>query len=298
VSYAVIGATGNTGKQVAEGLLEQGKDVRAIARKAARLEPLADKGAKIHEGSIMDSAFLTRAFNGVSAVYAMIPPDVFVPDARAGYGRFGDAIVTALKAAEVKYVVSLSAQGANLPEKTGPIAGLFDQEQRLNRLTDVNVVHLRATFFMENLLQNIPAIKAEGIISTPLRSDLPLAMISARDIGDAAVHHLRALDFEGHVVHDLLGPRDFTMSETTRVLGNAIGKPELKYVQTPYAQAAQAMIAAGFSKGMARSFVELYRAYNDGLIAMPARTTENTTHTTMEEFGAVFGAAFRGSPWE
>ena len=298
MSYAVIGATGNTGKQVVEGLLEQGKDVRAIARKAARLAPLTDKGVKIHEGSIMDASFLTRAFDGVSAVYAMIPPDVFVPDARAGYGRFGEAITTALKAAGVKYVVSLSGQGADLPEKTGPMAGLHDQEQRLNRLAGVNVVHLRATFFMENLLQNIPAIKAQGIISTPLRSDLPLAMISARDIGNAAVQHLSTLDFEGHVVHDLLGPRDFTMNETTRVLGNAIGKPELKYVQAPYTQAVQSMLAAGFSDGMARSFVELYRAYNDGLIAMPARTTENTTRTTMEEFSSVFGTTFRGSPWE
>ena len=37
MSYAIIGATGNTGGRVVEGLLAQGKEVRAIARTAAKL---------------------------------------------------------------------------------------------------------------------------------------------------------------------------------------------------------------------------------------------------------------------
>ena len=195
----------------------------------------------------------------------------------------------------MKHVASLSSQGANLPDKTGPIAGLYDQEQRLNRLTGVNVVHLRATFFMENLLQNIPIIKAYGTITTPLRSDLPMAMIATRDIGDAAVKQLLDLDFRGHVVHDLLGPRNVTMNEATAVLGKAIGKPELKYAQASYADAEKGMLGAGISAGVSRSFIEMYRAFNDGIITMPARTAKNTTPTTLEEFSAVFAEAFRAS---
>jgi len=295
MSYAVIGASGNTGRRVVEGLLAQGAEVRAIARTAMKLAPLAKKGVRIYEGSIVDSGFLTDVFDGVSAVYSMIPPDLSVPDVRAYYGKLGESIATALTATGVKYVVSLSSQGANLTDKTGPIAGLHDQEQRLNKLSGVNVVHLRATFFMENLLQNIPVIKSLGVMATPLRGDLSVGMIATRDIGDAAVQHLLAMDFQGHVVHDLLGPRNVTMDEAARILGKAIGKPDLKYVQAPYAQAEQSMRAAGISAGVARTFTEMYRAFNEGLITMLARTAGNTTPTTLESFSAVFAAAFRKS---
>lgn len=192
----------------------------------------------------------------------------------------------------MQHVVSLSSQGAQLPDRTGPIAGLYDQEQRLNQLAGVNVVHLRATFFMENLLQNIPIIKAHGIVATPLRGDLALGMIATRDIGDAAVRHLLDLDFNGHAVHDLLGPRDVTMNEATQVLGAAVGKPDLKYVQASYADAEKGMLAAGISAGVARTFVEMYQAFNDGLIKMPARTAKNTTATTLDAFSVTFAAAF------
>ena len=292
MNYAVIGASGNTGKRVMEGLLVQDKKVRAIARTAAKLAPLAKKGAQIYEGSIEDTSFLTKALNGVGAVYTMLPPNLTVPDVRAYYGRLGESIVKAIKTTGVKYVVNLSSQGAHLHDKTGPIAGLHDQEQRLNGLEGVNVVHLRAAFFMENLLQNIPIIKAHGIIATPLQGDLQMPMIATRDIGDAATNHLLSLNFHGHIVHDILGPRDVTMNEATRIMGKAIGKPDLRYVQAPYAQAEQAMIAAGLSIGVVHSFIEMYRAFNDGLIAKPVRTDANTTPTTLEAFATVFATAF------
>ncbi len=292
MTYAVIGASGNTGRRVAEGLLAKGKDVRVIARSPEKLAPLAKKGATIHAGSMLDSAFLTGVFRGVSAVYTMMPPDMSVPDVRAYYGQLGASVAAALKAAGVTHVVSLSSQGANLSDKTGPIAGLHDHEQRLNRLEGVNVVHLRATYFMENLLQAIPTIKTYGIVATPLRPDLRLAMIATRDIGDAAVRHLLDLDFQGQEVHDLLGPRDISMNEAARVLGKAIGKPDLAYMQAPYADAEKAMVAAGISSGVARSFVEMYRAFNEGIVTMPARTAQNTTPTTLKAFATAFAAAF------
>lgn len=295
MNFAVIGASGNTGKRVAEALLKQGKEVRAIGRRAAKLAPLAKQGAKICEGSIADTAFLTEVFGGATAVYVMLPPDLSVPGVRAYYRRLGEPIATAMRAAGVKHVVSLSSQGANLSDKTGPIAGLYDQEQRLNKLDGVNVVHLRATFFMENLLQNIPVIKAHGVITTPLRGDLPMPMIATRDIGDAAVKHLLDLDFRGHVVHDLLGQRAVTMNEATAILGKAIGKPGLKYVQASYADAEKGMLAAGISGGVAGAFIEMYRAFNDSLITMPARTAVSTTPTTLEEFSAVFATAFQAA---
>jgi uncharacterized protein YbjT (DUF2867 family) len=44
--YVVIGATGNTGKVVAEKLLEKGEKVRVVGRDAKRLERFTQKGAE------------------------------------------------------------------------------------------------------------------------------------------------------------------------------------------------------------------------------------------------------------
>jgi uncharacterized protein YbjT (DUF2867 family) len=43
--YVITGATGQTGRPIVEKLLAQGKQVRAIARSAEHLKPLAAKGA-------------------------------------------------------------------------------------------------------------------------------------------------------------------------------------------------------------------------------------------------------------
>lgn len=95
MSYAVIGASGNTGERVVKGLLAQGKEVRALGRTKAKLAPLEKQGAILYAGSIADAAFLTKAFAGVTAVYAMVPPDLSVSDVRAYYGRLGETIATA-----------------------------------------------------------------------------------------------------------------------------------------------------------------------------------------------------------
>ena len=154
--YAITGATGNIGSKVAEILLARGEKVRVIGRDAARLRTPVSKGAEAAVGDMKDAAFLTKTFSGVDAVFTMIPPDYTAADFRVYQNRIGANISDAITKAGVKYVVNLSSQGAELPAGTGPVLGLHDQEERLNKLAGVNVLHLRPTYFMENLLMNIP----------------------------------------------------------------------------------------------------------------------------------------------
>jgi hypothetical protein len=37
----------------------------------------------------------------------------------------------------------------------------------------------------------------------------------------------------GYTVREVLGRRDYSMSETTRMIGESIGRPDLPYVQFP-----------------------------------------------------------------
>ena len=154
--------------------------------------------------------------------------------------------------------------GAHQPERTGVVLGLHDQEQRLNELAGVNVLHLRPSFFMENLLGNIGVIKGMGVNGSALAADVSMPLIATPDIGAVAAQRLLKLDFTGKSALELLGPRNYTMREVTAVLGAAIGKPELTYVQFPPAAAIQGMTGAGFSPDVAAKMVELQESMNDG----------------------------------
>jgi uncharacterized protein YbjT (DUF2867 family) len=289
----ITGATGKTGSIVADTLLAKGHQVRVIGRDADKLKRFTSKGAESAVGDVGNNAFTTKAFSGADAVYALIPPSVAVPDFRAYQKKIGESIIGAIKGSGVKHIVHLSSQGANLAAGTGPIVGLHDQEERLNRLDGVNVLHLRPTYFMENLLMNIDMIKKMNIMGSAVRGDVKFAMIATKDIGAFAAERLAKRDFSGKSVRDLLGQRDLSLNEAAAIIGKKLGKPDLKYVAFPYDEAEKGMVAMGLTPDMSRLYIEMSKALNDGLFAVGIpRTKENTTPTPMEEFADVFAKMY------
>jgi uncharacterized protein YbjT (DUF2867 family) len=291
--YVITGATGNIGGKLAKMLLAEGKRVRVVGRNVDKLEALAQRGAEVCRGSLQDEAFLAETFQGAKAAYVMIPPNHQAENLRAYQNRVGEVIFTVLKNARVKYIVNLSSLGAHRPDKTGPILGLYDQEQRLNWLREANLVHLRPTFFMENLLNNIHLMKTKGINGTPLKGDLALPVVATKDIARVASEYLLGLGFKGVLVRELLGQRNITMTEMTQILGKAIGLDNLQYVQLSYEDAMRSMIEAGFSRDVAQSLLQLYMSINQGIVILGnKRTNNNTTETPFEEFAETFAAAY------
>ena len=283
--YVITGATGNTGSVIAETLLAQGEKVRIISRSPERLGRFVEKGAEPFVADVTDTAALSRAFQGALAVYTMVPPVYNAADPLGEILRVGSALAAAVEKARVSYVVNLSSVGAHLAEKAGPVSGLHAVEQMLNRIAGANVLHVRAAFFLENLFFSIDLIKSMGIMGGSLRGDLPLPFIATRDIGAVAAEALRKRNFTGKQTRELLGQRDVTMSEIAAVIGKAIGKPELRYVQFSYAQAGQAMQQMGMSASVAKALNEMYAAINDGLMApLEKRSAQNTTPTSIETF--------------
>lgn len=293
--YAVVGATGNTGRVVAEALLAAGEDVQVVGRTEERLQPLVGKGAEAFVGSVDDAQAMTLAFSGAVGLYCLIPPCYDVPDFRAYQRKVSESLAAAVHRAGVEYVINLSSVGAQHTEGTGPIAGLREQEDRLNALEGVNVLHLRAGWFMENFLMSVETVRSMGVLGTPVRGDVPIPMIATRDVGSYAAERLLKLDFSGKSTRELLGPRDVTLAEAARALGAAIGNEDLGYAQLPYEDVEKRMMEMGISRGVAGLMSEMYRAFNDGLVApCEERAPENTTPTTIEEFAQVFARAYQG----
>ena len=294
--YVVLGATGNTGSVISNSLLLKGEKVRVVGRDAARLQRFVRKGAEAFTANVNDAAALTDAFNGARAAYLMLPPSMTSPDYRADQERESDAIAKAAKESGLRYAVNLSSYGAHVPEGTGPIAGLYALEQKLNAISGLNVLHLRAGYFMENNLAAISMIHGMGMFGHALQPDLKLPMIATRDIGDYAARRLLDLDFSGKQPRELLGERDLSMTEATAVIARGIGKPDLRYVQFPYEEVQQVLVQMGIPPKTAALFIEMYKAINAGVVApQEARSPENTTPTSFEKFVQdVFAPAYHG----
>jgi uncharacterized protein YbjT (DUF2867 family) len=114
--------------------------------------------------------------------------------------------------------------------------------------------------------------------------DVPLPMVSTRDVAEAAAAALRSRDWSDGEVRELLGPRDLTYTEATRILGTAIGRPDLPYVQLPGDEMAAALVGAGFTPDTAALHVEMGNAISAGtIIPQEGRTPRSTTRTRFED---------------
>jgi uncharacterized protein YbjT (DUF2867 family) len=288
--YVILGASGHTGSIIADFLLSKGEKVRVLGRDPGRLERFVRNGALAFTANVSDATVLTKALSGARAAYLMLPPVT----SRQDQERQSDAIAKAVKESGLRYAVHLSSYGAHVPEGTGPIAGLHSSEQKLNAIRDLNVLHLRAAYFMENNLAAIGMIRRTGIFAGALPPDLKLPMIATRDVGDYAAKRLLSLDFSGKQTRELLGERDLSMTELTAVIARGIGKPDLRYEQFPFDQVQLALTQMGIPPQTAAVYIEMYKAINAGVVAaQEPRSPENSTPTSFERFVQdVFAAAY------
>jgi uncharacterized protein YbjT (DUF2867 family) len=209
--------------------------------------------------------------------------------------RDSDAVAKAVKESGLRYAVHLSSYGAQVAQGTGPVSGLHSSEQKLNVIDGLNVLHLRAAYFMENNLAAIGMIHHIGIVGNALLPDLKLPMVATRDVGDYAGLRLLNLDFSGKQTREVLGERDLSMTETTAVIARGIGKPDLRYQQFSYDQVQQVLTQLGVPPKGAAMYIEMYKAINAGiLVPLEARSKENTSPTSIEQFVRdVFAAGYQ-----
>lgn len=287
--YVLMGASGNITSQAVGALLRQSERTRVIGRSAAALAPLRQRGAEIAVGDARDTDFLTHAFEGATAVYVMIPTDYGSPDLRAAQAQLGTSIARAIARSRVRRVVNLSSIGADLPAGTGPIAGLHEQEQRLDAVAGLDLLHLRPGYFMENHLHAAGAIATLGVYPSLERSDVAVPMIATPDIAAVVARELIEAKTRG-VLH-LHAPRHYTFQQVAAILGQAIGRPDLRHVQSSPAEGRAAMVAAGFSPNAAEQMAEMARWLSAGTHTSLPGPVE-VTATTLKDFAPRFREAY------
>ena len=281
--FIVAGATGSVGRVVAATLEGLGHQVRPVARSLGMPFERREK--------------LDQVFSGAHGAYLMIPFDFAAPDLHRREDEIGSALAEAVAASGVPRVVLLSGLSAHLSENTvGSAKGAAMMEQRLNAMNIAELVHLRATFFMENLLQGVPRMAQSGSFASAFSGDKPMPMIAAQDVGVRAAETLVAAEV-GPRVQELHGARDYTMTKAVGILGASVGLPNARYIQLSYEEGRAGMISAGVSSSFADAVMVTARGFNEGRVwAREARSPRNTTETTLEMFAAeTFAPAYRAA---
>jgi uncharacterized protein YbjT (DUF2867 family) len=281
---AVMGASGNVGSKVSDLLLDENQDVRVFGRSAERLERFGGRGADVVVGDALELDDLQMLFKDAVAAQVVLPDNVTDPRYVANRSQMSHAIARALRDQGVGHVIVMSSLGADRDRGVGQVVGLHELEELLFGLEDANVLSMRAAWHMENLLAILPMVKEQKMNGSAVKGDLKFPMIATVDIADRAAQHLLARDFTGRTVQTILGPEDRSMSEATRALGEALGIPDLPYVEFPPEGVKAALQGIGMSEEFASLLVESQIAINENRIESGERTTENTTPTRLEEF--------------
>ncbi|GLK99251.1 NmrA family NAD(P)-binding protein [Dactylosporangium matsuzakiense] len=295
---AVLGATGRVGSRIADRLLTAGRRVRAVSRSGSALQPLAARGADVRVGALDDSRFLTGVLTGARAAFVLTPINLRSPDVNGEQRRNVDAQLAAVRASGVPNVVMLSTWGAELDEGFGGVIGCHWFEEGLRAIDGVHAVFLRPVWFMENFMFGSALIKSAGINGLAIGADVAFPMIAATDIAAAALPYLLEPTFTGHRVRYLNGPRDYTMTEVTRLIGGAIGRPGLRYVRLSDAVLYKGVTSSGaLTPSAADGLLGVCRGIDSGAVRAEARSADNTTPTTAEEFiRTTFLPAFHAEP--
>lgn len=294
MNIVVTGSLGHISQPLAIDLIKQGHTVTVISSKPEKVTDIEALGARAAIGTLEDVDFLTATFSGADAVYAMIPPNYPDADVRAYYGRISRNYAQAITRSGIRRVVYLSSYGADLDEGTGLILGAHDAEGILGQLTDVAITHLRPTYFYYNLYAFVGMIKETGSIAANYGGTDKLVMVAPIDIAAVAAEELTA-ETTGHTVR-YIASDERTGTDIARMLGEAIGKPDLTWTVIADEQMQSGLEANGVPPQLATNFVDMFASVRSGALSRDYYLNPPTTlgATKLGDFAREFAAVYRG----
>lgn len=265
----VIGATGKTGRRVADRLRASGVPVRAASRSS---EVRFDWE---------DPTSWAPALTDVDAAYVTYFPDLAIPGADEVVGSFID---TALSN-DVKRLVLLSGRGEE---------GARRAEVRLQE-SGAQWTVVRCGFFSQNFSETFPDPIRHGVLPLPIH-DTADPFLDADDIADVVVASL--LD-DRHIgrLYELTGPRLLTMSEVAETLSTAIGR-EVTFVPMSKEAYAADISQQGFPGEVAKHIADVIALALDGRNAFVTEDVEKVLGRPARDFADYAQAAAAAGAWD
>lgn len=263
--FVISGATGNTGSIVAQTLIDQGQPVRVIVRSEEKGATWKAKGAEVAIAEIMDTDAMTKALEGASGAYFLLPPDLTNESFIGESLKRADAIVKAASAARLPHAVVLSSVGAQHSDNVGPISTIANLE-KLFVAASIPVSAVRPGYFLENIQDVMPAVLHEGIYpSMILPLDFKIDMVATRDIGTTVADALVNPPAVPHRVIELKGAQQYSAEDIAAELSKSLDR-QVKAVPVPQEAWIDVFKENGLSQQSAETMAEMHENINNGRI--------------------------------
>lgn len=266
MNIVLTGSFGHVNRPLIDHLLSQGHHVTIVSRRSDKQPEAEALGVKIAVGQLEDVDFIVKAFSRADAVYLMEPPVNFFNstlDSQTYYGLIAENFVRAIRRNGIKQVVHLSSVGADTVVGNGTLVFHYQVESILRELPkDVSCCHVRPVCFYYNLQRFIPQIKNHGVIVSNYGGNDLVPWVSPSDIA-AAIAEAFASPQEGRSFRYVYSD-ELPCHETARILGTALGKPDLKWVVVSDDQVLRYFEVIGMTPKLALGLVEMNAAIHRG----------------------------------
>ena len=264
----VTGSLGHISRPLTAELLQKGHAVTVISSKPERQAEIEALGAIAAIGTMEDADFLSATFKGADIVYVMEThgaSSFFDPnlDLMAVISKIGQNYKQAIQQSGVKRVVHLSSIGAHTDKGNGILAFHYNVENILKQLPDdVSIKFMRPVGFYYNMFAFIPTIKTQGAIVSNNGGDVKNPWVSPLDIAAVIAEEMEK-PFDGREIR-YIASDEVSPNEVAGILGEAIGKPDLKWLAIPDEQLLNGMVAAGMNSNIAKGLVEMNAGFHRG----------------------------------
>jgi NAD(P)H dehydrogenase (quinone) len=233
----ISGASGDTGRPAVREAFALGLTVRALVHSVdERAKALAELGADVVEGDLLDINTVRPAMEDVDAAYFVWPVQPGLIQATVNFAQ-------AAKEAGVGTVINLSQRSANRWSTSDACRDSFIAEEVLN-WSGLDVVHLRPTYFLEWLLYpwQLPYLQ-RGVLRMPVGKGRH-SPVAADDQGRAIAALL--LNPAGHVgtTIPLSGPVEMDHEQMAAELSEALGR-KIVFQDLPVADYVESLRALG-----------------------------------------------------
>jgi uncharacterized protein YbjT (DUF2867 family) len=299
MKIVITGSLGNIGKPLAQQLLQKGHTLTVISSNLERKPEIEELGAIAAIGTMEDANFLTETFNGADIVYCMETLDAVGGffnknlDYIAAINKIGNNYKEAIQQSGVKRVIHLSSIGAHMDKGNGIIVFHYNVENILSQLPgDVSIKFMRPVGFYNNMFGFIRTIKTPGAIISNYGGDIKEPWVSPLDIAAVIAEEMEKA-FEGRKVR-YIASDEVSPNEIAKILGEAIGKPDLKWLVVPDGQLLSNLIAAGMNPEVAKGLVEMQAAQWSGILYEDYYHNKPVLgKVKIEDFAKEFATAFK-----
>ncbi len=213
----VTGAAGKTGRALVRRFAGEGLDVRAMVFHPQQVDEMLSLGAQAAlTGDLLEPADLSRAVDGVQSVYHVCP------NVHPRELRIGEAIIAAARSGGVQRFIFHSVLYPDI--EAMPHHWLkFQVEQKLKE-SGLGFTILQPCAYMQNVLAQLPDIRANGKLEVPYDVEAELSVVDLRDVAAAAA---TVLTQSGHVgkSYELCGPEAISHSRMAEVFAASLGRP-------------------------------------------------------------------------